>query len=121
MIFNITNGRIYIGDDVFFNDFCCLNARKNIIIKNGNIIGQSVKMYDHDHDYKKNFREDFIVDDIMVDTNCWIGSDSILLKGTKIGKNCVIGAASIVKGEIRDNIVFINKRSKEEIAIHNKN
>ena len=63
-------------------------------------------MYDHDHDYKKNFREDFIVDDIMVDTNCWIGSDSILLKGTKIGKNCVIGAASIVKGEIRDNIVF---------------
>ena len=57
----------------------------------------------------------------MVDTNCWIGSDSILLKGTKIGKNCVIGAASIVKGEIRDNIVFINKRSKEEIAIHNKN
>ena len=32
-------GRVVLGDDVFFNDFCALHARKSITIGDGTIFG----------------------------------------------------------------------------------
>ena len=37
--------------------------------------------------------------------NCFIGIDSIILMGTQIGNNVVVGAGSVVKGIIPDNVV----------------
>ena len=38
-------------------------------------------------------------------------SDVIILKGSRVGKNCVIGAGCIVRGEIPDGSVVINKHN----------
>lgn len=43
--------------------------------------------------------------------NCWIGSNSILLKNTNIGDNCVIGAGCIISGTIPSNSLVTNDRS----------
>ena len=42
-------GRVVLGDDVFFNDFCALHARKSITIGDGTIFGENVRIYDHNH------------------------------------------------------------------------
>ena len=42
---------------------------------------------------------------IEIETGAFIGANSILLPGTKIGKNTVVGAGSVVKGNIPDNVV----------------
>ena len=34
-------GRVVLGDDVFFNDFCALHARKSITIGDGTIFGEN--------------------------------------------------------------------------------
>lgn len=36
---------------------------------------------------------------IAIGKNCFIGMNSIILKGTVLGDNCVVGAGSVVHGE----------------------
>lgn len=38
--------------------------------------------------------------------NCFVGMDSVILMGTYIGNNTIIGAGSVVRGKIPDNSVI---------------
>lgn len=50
---------------------------------------------------------------VRLGKNCWIGANTVILRGTTIGDNCVIGAGCIVTGDIPSNSVYIQKRSTE--------
>jgi acetyltransferase-like isoleucine patch superfamily enzyme len=43
---------------------------------------------------------------IIIGDNVWIGLNSIVLKGTNIGNNCVVGAGSVVKGVFPENSII---------------
>lgn len=104
-------GIITIGDHVFINNGSSLNARKEIQIGNGVLIGENVLIYDHDHDFHslKRMRDNYLTERVSIGDNVWIGSGVIILKGSTIGKNSVIGAGTIVKGYIPDNsLVYSN-------------
>ena len=49
---------------------------------------------------------------IKVGNNVFIGMNSIILPGTTIGNNCVIGAGSVVRGRIPDNSVVMGNPAK---------
>lgn len=51
------------------------------------------------------FPEIDLVKPIIVGDNVFIGYGSIILPGTKIGNNVVVGARSVVSGVIPDNVV----------------
>ena len=51
--------------------------------------------------------------EVIIEENVWIGEKSIILKGTKIGKNSIIGAGSVVSGEVPDNVVFAGNPARE--------
>lgn len=112
-ILNINNGKLKIGKNVFFNSYSSVNCRQNIQIGENCQIGENVKIYDHDHIYGQGIEiksSGFSYGDIIIGKNVWIGSNCIILKGSKIGDNCVIGAGSIVKGEIeKDLLVYQNR------------
>ena len=59
-------------------------------------------IYDHDHRYNaKGFSKDeYKTSPIIIDDNCWIGSNVTILRGTHIGTGSVIGAGCVVKGVI---------------------
>jgi acetyltransferase-like isoleucine patch superfamily enzyme len=42
---------------------------------------------------------------VFIEDNVWLGVNSLVLKGARIGKNSVIGAGSIVTGEIPSNVI----------------
>ena len=42
--------------------------------------------------------------------NVWIGANTVILRGTKIGDNCVIGAGTIVKGDFPENSIIVQNR-----------
>ncbi|WP_434437815.1 DapH/DapD/GlmU-related protein [Limosilactobacillus fermentum] len=48
---------------------------------------------------------------IVIEDDCWIGSNVIILDGVKIGRGSVIGAGSLVSKDIPAGSIYINKRN----------
>lgn len=116
----INGGVIEVGDNTSFNYGCMLMAMESIKIGKGVEFGPNVLIYDHDHDfkvpeglkgnkYKKN--------KVTIGDNCWIGANSVILRGTRIGENCVVGAGAVIKGCFSDNSIIIQKRETDVYPI----
>ena len=110
-----SGAKLVIEDNVKINYFCIIACQDNIRIGEGTEFGPSVYLYDHDHDYSKGLSSDsdeeaFKKSPIEIGKYCWIGANTIILRGTKIGDNCVIGAGCVVNGIVPDNTILIQKR-----------
>ena len=106
------NGRVEIGDGCFFNNYCSVNCLNSISIGSGTIFGEGVKIYDHNHrfsDFSKTIKEQgYSIGSVRIGNHCWIGTNVVILKGTEIGDNCVIGAGCVVSGKIQSNSILNN-------------
>jgi acetyltransferase-like isoleucine patch superfamily enzyme len=75
------------------------------------MFGPGVKIFDnnHQHSPETGVSGQLNTAPIFIGDNSWVASDAIILKGTHIGKNCVIGAGCIVRGEVPDGSMVIIK------------
>lgn len=115
--FSISNSaEIVIGSYVFINNGCSINSRKLVTIGSNTIIGEGVKIYDHNHKFNKNEekgRQGFSVADVQIGNNCWIGSNVVILKGVHIGNNTVIGAGVVLEKSVGDDVIVTDNRKPE--------
>ncbi len=44
---------------------------------------------------------------VHIGRNCWIGAGAILLPGVTLGDNVVVGAGSVVTGDLPDNVIAV--------------
>lgn len=105
---------IQIGDNTSFNYGCIVISHEKIIIGKDVQFGPNVFIYDHDHDFRvENGLKDlkYKTSPVVIGDNVWIGANTVILRGTKIGNNCVIGAGSVIKGEYLDNSIIYQKRN----------
>lgn len=114
-VFIEEDGLLKIGKNVFFNNYCSLAVRKKISIGDNCIFGENVKLYDHNHKYKDKreliCKQGFISDEIVIEEDCWIGSNVTILKGVRIGKHSVVGAGVIVYKDLPENSITICKQN----------
>lgn len=109
----VDGGNLNIGDNTSFNVGCIVTCRKKITIGANVSFGPNVMVYDHDHvmDVLNGAKgPEYHLEEVVIGDNSWIGAGSIILRGTHIGKNCVIAAGSVVKDNIPDNTTLIQKR-----------
>lgn len=93
-----------IGDNTKINYNCIFVCRKQIHIGEGTEFGPSVYIYDHDHDYRAGLEaNEFKEAPVKIGKNCWIGANTVILRGTEIGDNSVVAAGSVVKGTFAAN------------------
>ena len=84
-------------------------ARKNIVIEDDVLIGESVTIMDHNAhgvDPLKRRTHTGTSNEIIIKRNVWIGSNVIILPGVIIGENSIVAAGSVVKGKFPNNIVL---------------
>ena len=116
-------GHIVVGNNCFFNNECTIVSRDNITIGEGSIFGENVKIYDHNHRFKKlNIplkQQGYSVGKVVIGKNVWVGSNVVILKGANIGDNCVIGAGCVVSGVLPPNSIL--KISNESFVIEEIN
>ena len=109
----IEEAKISIGDNTSLNHGCIFTAHEKISIGNNVQFGPNVLIYDHDHDFEKKDglkNLNYKTSEVIIGNNVWIGANTIILRGSIIGDNCVIGAGAVIKGEFPDNTVIIQKR-----------
>lgn len=113
VIFRIKkNGKIIIGNNVFLNNYCTISSIGQITIGNDCIFGEGVRIYDHNHRYQHSstpiHEQGYKIKSVTIGDNCWIGSNVVILPGSTIGNNSVIGAGVIVHGSIPENSIVKN-------------
>lgn len=87
--------KIHIGDDV--------------------VISGDVRILTHDYSISRALQsigvnmsnEVYFLKDVYIGDNSFIGAKSILLPGTVIEKNVIVGAGSVVRGHIYENSIVI--------------
>ena len=93
-------------------------AMEKIRIGEDVLIGANCKIVDNDfHPLSVEKRNPQRVEDIKkkpieIGDGCFIGTNSIILKGTILGSNCVVGAGSVVCGSFPDNVIIAGNPAK---------
>ncbi len=105
-------GRIVINDGVCMSG-CTIYSMESITIGRNTDIGSGCKIIDNDFHplpysqrYPKEQLDKVKKRPIVIGEGCFIGANSIILKGTTLGKNVVVGAGSVVCGSFPDNVII---------------
>ncbi len=106
-------GTITIGNGVGINRDVLINSHESVAIGDNTVIAPRVCIYDHDHLYDMDHgvnKKEFKTAPITIGNNVWIGANAVILRGTEIGDNCIVGAGSIVKGKYPAGTLIVQKR-----------
>lgn len=106
------------GGEIIIGKNCGLSgatvyAFESIRIGNDTLIGVNCKIVDNDfHPTERQYRKPEYIEShtkrspVIIGDNCFIGMNSIILKGTKLGNNVIVGAGSVVHGTFPDNCII---------------
>ncbi len=121
-----------IGDDCLI--FTINFSTEPYLIEIGNhvVVSPGVTFITHDGSvwlFRDKYPDITVFGKITVGNNSFIGINCIILPGTEIGNNCIIGAGAVVRGKIPDNSVVMGNPAKvvmktdiaEKFLVNNKN
>jgi acetyltransferase-like isoleucine patch superfamily enzyme len=104
------NGSIWIGENCAIGQNFHCTAIGNLKIGAGTSITANVCITDITHDFTDpnvpQAEQDYLGAETTIGENVFIGVGAVILPGTKIGNNCIVGANSVVQGSFPDNAVI---------------
>lgn len=110
-----TTGHVSFGNRSHLGALCYVNAHKgNLTIGDDVGIGPGTKIivYSNHYEKGKKITDCYLTGDITIGSNVFIGANCTLLPGTIIKDNVVIGAGSVVKGELESNCIYAGSPCK---------
>lgn len=116
---------ICIGNKVGISG-ATIYARKSITIGENTHIGGNTKILDNDfHPLEiearnKDIKEKISTRPIVIGKNCFIGCNSLILKGTILGDGCVVGAGAVVSGTFEENCVIAGNPARVIKRLHSE-
>lgn len=121
-------GRITIGDDVYIGDDTIISCCNAVKIGSRTLIAHGVQIYDnntHPVDYQERYRDwKYILGEeahkpfiahapVEIGDDCWIGLNSIILKGVTIGQGSIVSAGSVVSENVEPFCLVAGNPSKK--------
>lgn len=107
---------IRLGKNITINPFCLFNVDKDakIVIGNNCRISSGAKLITKGLNVNQidRRREHVVYGDIILEDNVWIGANSVVIGGVRIGKNSVVAANSFVNEDVPINSVVAGTPAK---------
>lgn len=100
--------KIIISSNVRIGNYACITAIDEVLIKDGCLLSEYVYISDHYHGFDPTLNlppKDqplFSKGKVVIGENSFIGYRVTILSGVKLGKNCVVGAHSVVTKSFPD-------------------
>jgi virginiamycin A acetyltransferase len=100
------NGDLVVGDRTVINSGCVLYTGNGVLIGNDVAIAANCTFAPVNHAYQDKSRrinqQGFLPSrgGIVIEDDVWIGANVVILDGAILRTGCVIGAGSLVRGEI---------------------
>ncbi|MFW0714228.1 acyltransferase [Pedobacter sp. N23S346] len=110
-------GSILIDNNVSIQQNFHITSAKELlkIGKNTTILG-NVFVTNIDHNYRELSKhildQEYLVKKTDIGENCFIGYGASIQAGTILGKQCIVGAGSVVRGEFPDFCVIVGAPAK---------
>ena len=117
---NVESPQRFISSDVYFDghDYSLINIKKDVTISREVMflthdysIGRAMKICGIEIEEGEKETPHF-AKEIVVGEGTFIGARASILPGSNIGKGCIIGACTVIKGEIPDYSIVIGNPSK---------
>ena len=106
----INGGNLTIGEYVTVGEKCIFNVFSDIVIEDNVLMADKINFITNEHSYTNvNIpinSSHVSAKPIFIGCETWIGINVTILAGTTLGKHCVIGANSVVKGVFPDYCVI---------------
>lgn len=103
-------GAIDIGEKVLIGRNSVLHGHGGIVVGNQTMIGPNVTVVSSEHVYwagSETFQaQGFTREPIVIDDNVWIGANSVILAGSRIERDVVVGAGAVVSGTLKSGYVY---------------
>lgn len=107
---NCFHPRISFGDRTSFQQNCHITAAGELSIGNDCTFSVGVLVTDIDHEYeaegKNVLAQPLIVRTTRIGKNCFIGAGAVIQAGTQLGDQCIVGANAVVRGNFPDYSVI---------------
>lgn len=104
------HGEVIIGDNVSIGPTFNLTCANHVEIGGGTVISANVFITDMDHSYQTIgvpiMDQRNVISSVKISENCFLGVGVVILAGTKLGVQCIVGANSVVRGEFPDRCVI---------------
>ncbi len=111
-------GKIVIGKNCGISG-STVYSWDSITIGDNTRVGANCKIVDNDfHPLELEYRHKGLNEEytrrkpIIIGNDCFIGMNSIILKGTTLGNNVIVGAGSVVHGTFPDNVIIAGNPAK---------
>ncbi len=97
-----SDAKLEIGSHVYMNENAMISCKGKIFIGDGCKFGPNVNLFDNNHRFnpETGVSEEHTRGEISIGKGCWLGTNVVVLKGTHIGDNCIIGAGCVISGNI---------------------
>jgi virginiamycin A acetyltransferase len=112
-------GAVIIGEGSYVNSGTVIYTGNGVRIGRGVLIAANCTFAPTNHEFsradipiaKQGFQKDR--GGIIVEDDVWIGANTVVLDGAVIRKGAVVGAGSIVRGELASNTVYAGNPLRE--------
>jgi lipopolysaccharide O-acetyltransferase len=100
-----------IGDRVGIRPYCMISASEEIVIEDDVIIGAFSSVIDSDHTFAEGrpnvMHNSLATAPIRIGRGTWLAERVAVLRGSEIGRCCIIGTNSVVRGELPDYSIAV--------------
>ena len=112
----LEDGVLEIGNSFYTSSNLNLHCAESVVIGDNVTFGWDVMLMDTDyHKYWLEEKDRMAAHkkSIRIGSNCWIGSKTIITKGTQIENHTIVGAGSVVSGTFNHSNVIIKGNPAE--------
>jgi acetyltransferase-like isoleucine patch superfamily enzyme len=100
-----------IGDRVGIRPYCMISATESIVLEDDVIVGAFTSVIDSDHTFALGhpnvMHNPLETAPVRIGRGTWVAERVAVLRGADIGRCCIIGANSVVRGEIPDYSIAV--------------
>lgn len=103
---SVSDGKLLIGDNVFFNHNCSITCSESITIGNHCMFANNLVIVDHDHEIGEcGVTGALVSKPIVIEDRVWCGANVTIIKGVHIGAGAVIAAGAVVTRDVPERAV----------------
>jgi acetyltransferase-like isoleucine patch superfamily enzyme len=112
-------GRLALGPGCFVGHHATLAARDSVELGAGTFLAELVSVRDHDHAVGLPPSSGAVeVTPVRIGADAWLGAKVTVLRGAGVGDRAVVGANSVVRGDLPADVVAVGAPARVVRSLH---